>query len=84
MNIEKVRKSAAFVNYIKPEMEMVEMEVEESLLLTASGPGDVRFGAGVSGANSIPGAGNSGKWSSSDTGKNNLNEVSSGGRVVLK
>ena len=84
MNISKVRNSASFVNYVKPEMEMVEMEVEESLLLTASGPGDVRFGAGVSGANSIPGAGNSGKWSSSGPGNSNLNQVPSGGRVVLK
>jgi len=36
MNIAKVRNSAAFVNYVKPELEMVEMEVEGSLLLTAS------------------------------------------------
>ena len=36
MNIAKVRNSAAFVNYVKPQLEMVEMEVEGSLLLTAS------------------------------------------------
>jgi len=36
MNITKVRNSAAIVNYVKPGMEMVEMETEGSLLLTAS------------------------------------------------
>ena len=36
MNISKVRNSAEFVNYVKPELEMVEMETENSLLLTAS------------------------------------------------
>jgi len=41
MNIEKVRNSAAFVNYVKPELEMVDLEVENSLLLTASGPGPI-------------------------------------------
>ena len=36
MNIAKVSKTAAFVNYVKPGLEMVEMETENSLLLTAS------------------------------------------------
>ena len=36
MNMFKVRKSASNVNYIKPELEMLEMEAEGSLLLTAS------------------------------------------------
>ena len=36
MNIAKVKNSADFVNYVKPEMEMVEIEIEGSLLLTAS------------------------------------------------
>jgi len=36
MNMLKVRNSASFVNYIKPELEMVDLEVEGSLLLTAS------------------------------------------------
>jgi len=36
MNITKVRNSAAIVNYVKPGLEMVEIEMEGSLLLTAS------------------------------------------------
>ena len=32
MNIAKVRNSAAIVNYVKPGVEMVEMEIEGSLL----------------------------------------------------
>ena len=36
MNIAKVKNSADFVNYVKPRMEMVEIEIEGSLLLTAS------------------------------------------------
>ena len=36
MNIAKVKNSADFVNYVKPELEMVEIEAEGSLLLTAS------------------------------------------------
>ena len=36
MNIAKVKNSAAIVNYVKPELEMVEIEIEGSLLLTAS------------------------------------------------
>ena len=39
MNIAKVKNSAAIVNYVKPGLEMVEMEIEGSLLLTASGGG---------------------------------------------
>ena len=37
MNIAKVKNSAAIVNYVKPELEMVEMEVEGSILAD-SGP----------------------------------------------
>jgi len=37
MNIAKVCNSADFVNYVKPELEMVDLEIEGSLLLTASG-----------------------------------------------
>ena len=44
MNIAKVKNSAAIVNYVKPGLEMVEMEVENSLLLTASNPGGPIFG----------------------------------------
>ena len=36
MNIAKVRNSAAIVNYVKPGMEIVEMEVE-SVLCTSGG-----------------------------------------------
>ena len=36
MNIAKVKNSAAIVNYVKPGIEMVEIEIEGSLLLTAS------------------------------------------------
>jgi hypothetical protein len=36
MNMLKVCNSAEFVNYVKPEVTMIEMEVEGSLLLTAS------------------------------------------------
>ena len=32
MNIAKVKNSADFVNYVKPGMEMVEMEVEGAIL----------------------------------------------------
>jgi len=50
MNIAKVKNSADFVNYVKPGLEMVDLEIEGSLLLTASGPGDsVRFGTTQSG-----------------------------------
>ena len=56
MNIEKVCISAAFVNYVKPELEMVDLEVENSLLLTASGGG---FGTGGEGPTSDPGGGDS-------------------------
>jgi hypothetical protein len=71
MNIAKVKNSADFVNYVKPGLEMIGLETEDSLLLTASG-GEVRFGAGVSGAgNAVPGAGSSGKWSSRPSAGNN-------------
>jgi hypothetical protein len=43
MNIAKVSKTADFVNYVKPGLEMVEMETENSLLLTASGGGNNSF-----------------------------------------
>jgi hypothetical protein len=36
MNMLKTCNSAAFVNYVKPEVVMIEMEIEGSLLLTAS------------------------------------------------
>ena len=49
MNISKVRNSASFVNYVKPELEMLEFETEGSLLLTAS---PVRFGTNQSGGES--------------------------------
>jgi hypothetical protein len=39
MNIPKVCNSAEFVNYVKPEVTMIEMEIEGSLLLTASDTG---------------------------------------------
>jgi len=39
MNIPKVCNSAEFVNYVKPEVTMIEMETEGSLLLTTSGTG---------------------------------------------
>jgi len=35
--MQKVCKSAKIVNYAKPTVEMVEMEIEGNLLLTASG-----------------------------------------------
>ena len=86
MNDQKVCKSARNVNYAKPEVEMVELEIEGGLLLTASGGGDIRFGAGVSGANSVPGAGNAGKWSSnpsSTVGTNSLRGAGSAGKITL-
>ena len=45
MNIAKVKNSAAFVNYVKPGMEMVDLEIEGSLLLTASDPSEGRVAA---------------------------------------
>ena len=50
MNIAKVSKTAAFVNYVKPELEMLEMEVEGAIL-GMSFTGD--FG-GNDGTNTIP------------------------------
>jgi len=54
MNISKVRNSAGFVNYIKPQLEMVELEVENNLLTTGSGGG---FWTGDEGPTSDPGGG---------------------------
>jgi len=39
MNDQKVCKMARNVNYIKPEVSLIEMEIEGNLLLTASGLG---------------------------------------------
>ena len=36
MNITKVRNSAAIVNYVKPGLEMVEMEIESVLCISFS------------------------------------------------
>jgi hypothetical protein len=86
MDIAKARNSASFVNYVKPGIEMLEMEIEGSLLLTASGdPGSVRFGGSVSGAggNAVPGASNGGKWSSTTgtaAGGTGFQSVRSGGK----
>jgi hypothetical protein len=40
MNIAKVSKTAAFVNYVKPELAIVEMEVEGAILGTSGGGGN--------------------------------------------
>ena len=56
MNITKVRNSAAIVNYVKPELEMVEIEIEGSLLLTASTETRTTFSVGTS-AGSYTGTG---------------------------
>jgi hypothetical protein len=84
MNISKVRNSASFVNYVKPVAILLEMEVEENLLLTASGDsGSVRFGASVNGAgNTVPGATNGGRWSSTPgaTGSSGIKSVGSAGK----
>jgi len=83
MNDQKVCK---MVTYVKPTLGLIELEVEGSLLLTASGdPGSVRFGGNVSGAggNSLPGASNGGKWSSTTgtaSGGSGFQSVKSGGR----
>jgi len=37
MNIAKVKNSADFVNYVKPELEMLEMEVEGAILMFSTG-----------------------------------------------
>jgi hypothetical protein len=50
MNIAKVSKTTAFVNYVKPGMEMVDLETEGSLLLTASFIGTI----GEKGDNQVP------------------------------
>ena len=50
MNMLKVCNSTKIVNYVKPELEVFELETEGSLLLTTSGGGDsVRFGTTQSG-----------------------------------
>ena len=49
MNDQKVCKMARNVNYVKPEVKMVEIEIEGSLLLTAS---VVRFGTNQPGSDS--------------------------------
>jgi len=64
MNIAKVKNSADFVNYVKPGMEMLEMEVEGVLCnsFTAGLPDDPELGkpdrpaggGGVSGSTSRP------------------------------
>ena len=38
MNIAKVKNSAAFVNYVKPGIEMLEMEVEGAILMFSTIP----------------------------------------------
>jgi hypothetical protein len=57
----KTRKKMTNVNYIKPVVQLIEVEMENSFLATS----EVRFGAGV------PGAASSGKWSSSPSLGNN-------------
>jgi hypothetical protein len=82
MNDQKVCKMVA---YVKPILGLIELEVEGSLLLTASGdPGSIRFGGNVSGAgNTAPGASNGGKWNSTTgtaVGGSGMQSVKSGGR----
>ena len=84
MNKLKQRNSAT---YVKPIMQLLEMEVEGSLLLTAS-DGGVRFGAGVGGAgNGLPNAGSSGRWSTTlpgaGAGGGSLKGAGSAGRTQL-
>jgi hypothetical protein len=40
MNIAKVRNSAAFVNYVKPKLEMLEMEIESVLCMSFTSGGE--------------------------------------------
>ena len=64
MNIAKVRNSADFVNYVKPGMEMVEMDIEGVLCnsFTIGAPEDPDLGkpaqpgggGGISGSTSKP------------------------------
>ena len=82
MNDQKVCK---VVTYVKPTLGLIELEVEGSLLLTASGdPGSVRFGGNVSGAgNTLPGAANGGTWNSTTgtaSGGSGFQAVRSGGK----
>jgi hypothetical protein len=46
MNMLKVRNSAEFVNYVKPEVVMIEMEIESSLLVLSGEGGAPGVGAG--------------------------------------
>jgi hypothetical protein len=63
MNIAKVKKTVAFVNYVKPEVEMVEIEVEGAILGTSgggtSGPMPGLPQTGPSEGSTIGGGGNS-------------------------
>jgi hypothetical protein len=52
MNITKVRNSAAIVNYVKPGLEMVEMETEGSLLVGSGGEGRIGASSFGTGGNS--------------------------------
>ena len=59
MNIPKVCNSADFVNYVKPEVAMIEMEIEGNLLLTASGGGLAPgLDQNPDGGNKLPDGGN--------------------------
>jgi len=46
MNIEKVCNSADFVNYVKPEVSLIEMEVESSILVQSGEGTAPGMGAG--------------------------------------
>jgi len=46
MNTQNVMKMTTIVNYVKPELELIEMEAEGSLLLTASGDFSTGGGGG--------------------------------------
>jgi len=90
MNEQNVCKSAT---YVKPDVSILEFELEGSILLTASGgAGSVRFGAnaGGVGGNSVPGATNGGRWSSTtgstvgSYGNNGIQSVGNGGSYSFK
>ena len=51
MNIAKVSKTAAIVNYVKPELNFIEMEVEGAILAD-SGPGRIGASSFGTGGNS--------------------------------
>ena len=73
MNIAKVSKTADFVNYVKPELEMVEMEVEGAILGNSvivdwpgtGGAGDGSNSGGPGGSTGYGDGGNSGAVGSS-------------------